>query len=61
MNYGIMFFAYAIGSLLGPQIAAKFVDVSAGFMAYGNVYMVAIGVAIVAIVLDVVLIKNMEA
>ncbi|RHM60331.1 MULTISPECIES: OFA family MFS transporter [Coprobacillaceae] len=61
MNYGIMFFAYAIGSLLGPQIAAKFVDVSAGFMAYGNVYMVAIGVAIVAIILDVVLIKNMEA
>lgn len=61
MNYGIMFFAYAIGSLLGPQIAAKFVDVSAGFMAYGNVYMVAIGVAIVAIVLDIVLIKNMEA
>ena len=60
MNYGIMFFAYAIGSLFGPQIAARFVDANAGMMAYGNVYMVAIGVAIVALVLNFGLIKIMK-
>lgn len=58
MNYGIMFFAYAIGSLLGPQIAAKFVDPSAGMLAYGNVYMVAIGVAIIGLLLNFILIKG---
>ncbi|WP_288746553.1 hypothetical protein [uncultured Enterococcus sp.] len=26
VNYGIMFFGYSIGALLGPQIAARFVD-----------------------------------
>lgn len=60
MNYGIMFFAYAIGSLLGPQIAAKFVNVSAGTMAYSQVYMVAIGVAAVALILNFILIKKGE-
>lgn len=58
MNYGIMFFAYAIGSLLGPQIAAKFVDSTAGIYAYGNVYLVAIGVAIVGLVMNLVLMKG---
>lgn len=60
MNYGIMFFAYAIGSLLGPQIAARFVDASAGIMAYGNVYMVAIGVAVVGLVLNFILMNQMK-
>lgn len=60
MNYGIMFFAYAIGSLLGPQIAAKFVNASAGAMAYSQVYMVAIGVAAVALILNFILIKKGE-
>lgn len=60
MNYGIMFFAYAIGSLLGPQIAARFVDSSAQMMAYGPVYMVAIGVALVGILLNLLLIKMMD-
>lgn len=60
MNYGIMFFAYAIGSLLGPQIAARFVDHSVGSMAYGNVYLVAIIVAAVALVFDFTLIKMMK-
>lgn len=60
MNYGIMFFAYAIGSLLGPQIAAKFVNMSAGTMAYSQVYMVAIGVAAVALILNFILIKKGE-
>lgn len=60
MNYGIMFFAYAIGSLLGPQIAARFVDVNAGMMAYGPVYMVAIGVAIVGLVFNFILMSQMK-
>lgn len=60
MNYGIMFFAYAIGSLLGPQIAAKFVNASAGVMAYSQVYMVAIGVAAIALILNFILIKKGE-
>lgn len=60
MNYGIMFFAYAIGSLLGPQIAAKFVNASAGAMAYSQVYMVAIGVAAIALILNFILIKKGE-
>lgn len=60
MNYGIMFFAYAIGSLLGPQIAARFVDSNAGIMSYGNVYMVAIGVAIVGLILNFILMNQMK-
>lgn len=60
MNYGIMFFAYAIGSLLGPQIAACFVDMNAGMMAYGSVYMVAIGVAIVGLVFNFILMSQMK-
>lgn len=60
MNYGIMFFAYAIGSLLGPQIAARFVNSDAGIMAYGNVYMVAIGVAIVGLILNFFLMNQMK-
>ena len=55
MNYGIMFFAYAIGSLFGPQIAAKFVDNTAGVMAYGQVYLVAIGVAAIGLVFNFIL------
>lgn len=60
INYGIMFFAYAIGSLLGPQIAAKFVDVNAQVNAYGQVYVVAIAVALAGLVLDFILMKKME-
>lgn len=60
MNYGIMFFAYAIGSLLGPQIAAQFVDQSAQIMAYGKVYLVAVAVAIIGLVLNFILIRVMK-
>ncbi len=60
INYGIMFFAYAIGSLLGPQIAARFVDANAQVNAYGQVYIVAIAVALAGLVLDFILMKKME-
>lgn len=58
INYGIMFFGYAIGSLFGPQIAANFVDATAGALAYSNVYLVAICVAVVGLVLNTYLIKK---
>lgn len=58
INYGIMFFGYSIGSLFGPQIAANFVNTSAGTLAYSNVYLVAIGVALVGLVLNSYLIKK---
>lgn len=57
-NYGIMFFGYAIGALLGPQIAARFIDQSAGVGAYRGAYMVAICVALVGLVIDVFLIAK---
>lgn len=36
MNYGIIFFADAIGPLLELQIATKFVNTSADAMAYSK-------------------------
>lgn len=48
-NYGIMFFGYAIGSLIGPQIAAVAVNASAGASAYHSAYLVAIAVAVFGI------------
>ena len=57
MNYGIMFFGYAIGSLFGPQIAAKFVDSAAGTQAYFNVYLIAMAVAFVGAMINLYLIK----
>ena len=58
INYGIMFFGYSIGSLFGPQIAANFVNSEAGPLAYNNVYLVAIGVAIIGLILNTYLIKK---
>ncbi|QIB67955.1 OFA family MFS transporter [Aminipila butyrica] len=56
INYGIMFFAYAIGSLVGPQIAANAVNDSLGVHAYSMAYIVAIGVAALGILVDVIMI-----
>lgn len=50
-NYGIMFFGYAIGSLIGPQIATRAINASAGTSAYHQAYLVAIGVAVVGILI----------
>lgn len=58
INYGIMFFGYSIGSLFGPQIAANFVNNNAGSLAYSNVYLAAIGVAIIGLLLNTYLIKK---
>ena len=54
-NYGIMFFGYAIGSYIGPQIAARAADESAGTGMYHTAYMIAIGVAIVGILIALLL------
>lgn len=55
-NYGLMFFGYAIGALVGPQIAALFTDRAAGTAAYHNAYLVAIAVAVVGLIIDIFLI-----
>ena len=45
INYGIMFFGYSVGSLLGPQIAARAANEAMGVAAYSNAYLVAIALA----------------
>ena len=57
-NYGIMFFGYAIGALIGPQIATLSMNASAGTQAYNGSYLVAIGVAVVGILIDLYLIHQ---
>lgn len=58
INYGIMFFAYAVGSLFGPQIAARFVVADAvGTTAYTNVYTIAMIVAAIGFAMSFYLIK----
>lgn len=59
MNYGIMFLAYAIGTLVGPQIAAGFVDSSLGAAAYSSAYVVAALVTGVGLVLCLVMSKKL--
>lgn len=54
-NYGIMFFGYAIGALIGPQIATLTMNASQGTHAYYGSYVVAIGVAVVGILIDLYL------
>ncbi len=54
-NYGIMFFGYAIGSYIGPQIAARAADPEAGTGMYHTAYLIAIGVAVVGIVIAFIL------
>ncbi|WP_188043057.1 L-lactate MFS transporter [Changpingibacter yushuensis] len=51
INYGIMFFAYAIASLVGPQIASNLVDTAAGVHAYQTAFYVASAVAVVGLAL----------
>ena len=55
INYGIMFFAYAIASLVGPQIASQLIDTTAGINAYQTAFYVAALVAAVGLVLLVFL------
>lgn len=57
INYGIMFFGYAIGALLGPQIAANAVNKDLGTSAYSQAYVVAMGVAVIGILITTYLIK----
>lgn len=57
-NYGIMFFGYAIGALIGPQIATLSMNQAAGTQAYNGSYLVAIGVAVIGILIDLYLIHQ---
>ncbi|RRK10915.1 MFS transporter [Lactiplantibacillus garii] len=58
INYGLMFFGYAIGALVGPQIAALFTDKGAGTATYYPAYLVAIGVAAVGLIIDLILMSK---
>lgn len=55
VNYGIMFFGYSIGALLGPQIAARFVNLTDGIKAYHQAFMIATGVAIAGLILSIIM------
>lgn len=57
-NYGIMFFGYAIGALIGPQIATLSMNQAAGTQAYNGSYLVAIGMAVIGILIDLYLIHQ---
>ncbi len=61
VNYGIMFFGYSIGALLGPQIAARFVDPSLGIKAYHQAFIIATFVAIVGLVLALIVRKAFKS
>ena len=61
VNYGIMFFGYSVGALLGPQIAARFVDASAGASAYQLTFYIATGVACAGLILSLVIRQLMKA
>lgn len=56
INYGIMFFGYSIGALVGPQIAARSLDTALGTAAYSQAYVIAAAVAGVGLIVDLVLI-----
>lgn len=55
VNYGIMFFGYSMGALVGPQIATRFVDKSLGVQAYHQAFIIATGVAIAGLILALVI------
>ncbi len=56
-NYGLMFFGYAVGSLLGPQIAAGAANPAAGARAFASAYHVAACVALAGLFLNILLIR----
>ncbi|MBA9088368.1 OFA family oxalate/formate antiporter-like MFS transporter [Fontibacillus solani] len=58
VNYGIMFFGYSIGALLGPQIAARAVNQDLGTSAYSHAYLIAVAVALVGLALNFYLIRK---
>lgn len=57
-NYGTMFFAYSIGTLIGPQISALFINPELGRLAYANAYIIASVVAALGIALSVYILKK---
>ena len=57
-NYGIMFFGYAVGAFIGPQISAVFVNTDLGAKAYSSAFLVAAGVAFIGLVLNLAFIAK---
>lgn len=60
INYGIMFFGYSIGALIGPQIAARSLDKALGVAAYSQAYVIAAIVAVVGLGITAVLIAKQK-
>lgn len=60
INYGIMFFGYAIGALIGPQIAARAVNPSLGTNAYSQAYVIAAIVAGIGFLINLFLITKQK-
>lgn len=60
LNYGIMFFGYAIGSFIGPQIAATLVRSDEGPAAYSFAFLVAMAVAALGLVLNGALLATLR-
>ena len=60
INYGIMFFGYSIGALVGPQIAARSLDKALGVAAYSQAYVIAAIVAVVGLGITAVLIAKQK-
>jgi len=60
INYGIMFFGYSIGALVGPQIAARSLDKALGVAAYSQAYVIAAIVAVVGLGITAILIAKQK-
>ena len=61
INYGILFFGYAVGALIGPQIAAQTVDLSLGAHAYATPYRLAVGVALFGFALNMLFLRSQRS
>lgn len=60
INYGIMFFGYSIGALLGPQISSRSVNPALKTAAYSKAYVIAAIVAAVGLLINIYLIYKQK-
>jgi len=59
-NYGIMFFGYSIGAFVGPQIAARAVNLALGTSAYSQAYIIATAVAGIGLLVNLYFIRKQK-
>ena len=58
INYGLLFFGYTVGALLGPQIAALAMEPSLGAHAFGRAYDIAQALAVAGLVLSLLFVRR---